>query len=61
MPYVEVSLAGSATDEQKKQIASEITSTLEKVVGKPPSATYVVINEVSRKNWAVGGKMLDGE
>jgi 4-oxalocrotonate tautomerase len=37
-----------------------ITKLLENVAGKPPSVTYVVIDEVEKENWAVGGKLLSG-
>lgn len=58
MPYVNVKVAGSLDQKQKEQIVKEITQTLQKVAGKPPEATYIVIEEVSRENWAKGGKLL---
>ena len=58
MPYVNVKLAGNITEEQKEEIAAQITRTLHEVAGKPPSVTYIVIEEVDRGNWAVGGKLL---
>jgi len=58
MPYVNVKLAGNITEEQKEEIAAQITRTLYEIAGKPPSATYVVIEEVNKRNWAVGGKLL---
>lgn len=58
MPYVNVKVAGSLTREQKEKIAEQFTKVLEEVAGKPSSATYVVIDEVDRGNWAVGGKLL---
>ncbi|WP_457639771.1 tautomerase family protein [Persephonella sp.] len=58
MPYVNVKVAGSLTKEQKKQIVEGITKLLEEVAGKPPSATYVVIEEIDRDNWGKGGKLL---
>jgi 4-oxalocrotonate tautomerase len=58
MPYVNVKVAGSLTKEQKAKIAEQITKVLEDVAGKPPSLTYVVIDEVEREDWAVGGKLL---
>ena len=58
MPYVNVKVAGSLTKEQKRQIVEGITKLLEEVAGKPPSATYVVIEEVDRDNWGKGGKLL---
>ena len=58
MPYVNVKVAGSLTKEQKAKIAEQITKVLEDVAEKPPSLTYVVIDEVEREDWAVGGKLL---
>ncbi|WP_457643484.1 tautomerase family protein [Persephonella sp.] len=58
MPYVNVKVAGSLTKEQKKQIVEGITKLLEEIAGKPPSATYVVIEEIDRDNWGKGGKLL---
>jgi len=58
MPYIEVKIAGSLTKEQKQELVREITDVMERVAGKPPAATYVVIEEVSRENWARGGKLL---
>jgi 4-oxalocrotonate tautomerase len=60
MPYVNVKVAGALTKEQKAQIAEGITRLLEDVAGKPPSVTYVVIEEIDREDWAVGGKLLSG-
>lgn len=60
MPYVDVKVAGSLTKDQKEKIAAGITKLLEDVAGKPASVTYVVIEEVVRENWAVGGKLLSG-
>ncbi len=59
MPYVNVKVAGSLSREQKEQLVEGISKVLEDVAGKPPSATYVVIDEVDRGNWAKGGKLLD--
>jgi len=58
MPYVNVKVAGPLTKEQKSAIAEKITTALEEVAGKNPKSTYVVIEEVSRENWAVAGKLL---
>ncbi len=58
MPYVNVKVAGELSKEQKRKIVEGITKLLEDVAGKPPSATYVVIEEVSRDNWGKGGKLL---
>ncbi|HEX9179001.1 MAG TPA: 4-oxalocrotonate tautomerase family protein [Burkholderiales bacterium] len=59
MPYVNVRIAGTLSREQKKQIADEITDTLERVAGKPRSYTYIAFDELPDENWAVAGKLLD--
>lgn len=58
MPYVNIKLAGSVTKEQKKQIAKEITETLEKHAHKPANYTYIVFEEVAFEDWAIGGELL---
>lgn len=58
MPYVNVRIAGTITYEQKEKIAEEISDTLERVINKPKSATYITFDEVPRENWAVGGNLL---
>ena len=58
MPYVNVRIKGTATKDQKAEIVKQITGTLQQVLGKPPEATYVVIDEVPGENWAKGGNLL---
>nr|WP_244288664.1 4-oxalocrotonate tautomerase family protein [Leptospira dzoumogneensis] len=59
MPYINLKVAGPLTKEQKQQISKEFSETLAKVAARPPESTYIVIDEVSRENWAVGGKLLE--
>ncbi len=59
MPYIQVRVAGKLNREQKESIAKEMTEVMQRVAGKPPEATYVVIEEVPRENWAKGGKLLE--
>ncbi|NPA41297.1 MAG: 4-oxalocrotonate tautomerase family protein [Aquificae bacterium] len=58
MPYVNVKVAGKLTKDQKRKIVEGITKLLEEVANKPPSATYVVIEEIDRDNWGKEGKLL---
>jgi len=59
MPYIHLRVAGKLTRKQKNQIAKEFSQTLLRVAKKPKKATYLVIEEVNRKNWAVGEEFLD--
>ncbi len=58
MPYVNVKVAGALTKAQKENLSKGITDVIEKVTAKPPSYTYIVIEEVDRENWAIGGTLL---
>ena len=60
MSYVNIRLAGTLTREQKKEIAAEITDTLERIAKKPKSYTYICFDELPHENWAVAGNLLDG-
>lgn len=59
MPVVTIKLAGTLTREQKKQIAEEITATLERVALKPSRYTYISFEELPDENWAIAGQLLD--
>ena len=57
MPYVNIKVTEEGvTAEQKRLLFEGVTELLERVLNKPPSTTYVVIDEVSTDNWGVGGK-----
>ena len=58
MPYIHVRVAGKLNRTQKEEISQQFSETLEKVAGKAKSHTYIVIEEVDRENWAVGGNLL---
>jgi 4-oxalocrotonate tautomerase len=59
MPYVNIKVAGELTREQKKQIAEEITDTLERIAHKPKSYCVISFDESPFENWAFAGKLLD--
>jgi 4-oxalocrotonate tautomerase len=58
MPIVELKILGKLTRDQKAQISEEFTETLQRVAGKPPEYTYVVIQEVEREDWAHKGQLF---
>ena len=57
MPYVNIKITreGGTTSQQKSELISGVTLVLEEVLGKRPSSTYVVIDEVALEDWGVGG------
>ena len=61
MPYVNVRITkDGVTSAQKAQIVAEITQTLQRVLGKRPDQTHIVIDEIELENWGFSG-MLTSE
>jgi len=58
MPYINVKVAGSLSKEQKEEIAKGFCDVMEKVAHKKKESVYIVFDEVDRKNWTVGDKLL---
>ena len=58
MPFVNVKITrDDVTVEQKAQIVSEITATLQRVLGKRPEHTHIVIDEIDPENWGYAGML----
>lgn len=56
MPFVNVRITrDGVTREQKTQVISEITETLQRVLGKDPHLTHIVIEEVDTDNRGYAG------
>ncbi|WP_172149540.1 tautomerase family protein [Pseudomonas tumuqii] len=56
MPFVSVRITrDGVTREQKAQVIAEITDTLQRVLGKRPDLTHIVIEEVDTDNWGYAG------
>ena len=56
MPVVNVRITrDGVTAEQKRQVVAEITQTLQRVLGKRPEHTHVIIDEVDPENWGYAG------
>lgn len=56
MPFVSVRITrDGVTQEQKAQVIAEITDTLQRVLGKRPDLTHIVIEEVDTDNWGYAG------
>ncbi len=55
MPVVRIDLWKGREKEKKKEIIEELTSAVVNVIGCPPEAVHVIINEVEKDNWGIGG------
>lgn len=56
MPYVKIQVTDEGvTPEQKAALIAETTAMLQRILGKEPATTFVLIEEVKLTNWGVGG------
>ena len=56
MPYVNIQITREgATAAQKAELIGGVTELLQRVLGKNPATTVVVIDEVDTENWGIGG------
>jgi 4-oxalocrotonate tautomerase len=59
MPYVNIKITNDgATKEQKLELIAGVTDLLSRVLGKSPTTTVVVIDEVETDNWGIGGESI---
>lgn len=54
MPLVNIDLIEGRTNEQKKELISEISKCFEKI-GIPKDKVHVILNEVKKENWGFNG------
>lgn len=59
MPFVNIRITREgATPEQKAALIAGATELLERVLGKSPATTFVIIDEVETDNWGVAGETV---
>lgn len=59
MPYVNIKITkDGATADEKAALIKGVTDLLQKVLGKNPATTVVVIDEVDTDNWGIGGETI---
>ena len=58
MPYVNVRITkDGVTREHKAEIVREITATLQRVLGKKPEHTHIVIDLIDEDDWGFAGML----
>jgi 4-oxalocrotonate tautomerase len=56
MPYVRIEITDEDVSEAAKtEVIAGVTELLQRVLGKDPATTFVVIDEVPLANWGIGG------
>lgn len=60
MPYVNIKITREgATAGQKAELIRGVTDLLMHVLDKSPALTFVVIDEVEKEDWGIGGMPVD--
>jgi len=55
MPVVTISMYDGRSMEQKRELVKGITDVVARITGNTPEGVHVIIEEVKRENWAIGG------
>lgn len=58
MPYITVKMLEGRSDEQKKALVEKVTEAVAQTTGAPKENIVVFIEEMSKKHYAVGGKIF---
>ncbi|MBN1384067.1 MAG: 2-hydroxymuconate tautomerase family protein [Elusimicrobia bacterium] len=59
MPFVKIDLWKGREKAAKKKLIKNVTSAVVESIGCPQDRVHVVINEVDKENWGVGGTPAD--
>ena len=56
MPIIRIDLWEGRSDEVKEKLISSVTKTVCETIGCPPEVVEVIIDDVKKSNWGIGGK-----
>ncbi|MDP7115482.1 MAG: 2-hydroxymuconate tautomerase [Candidatus Woesearchaeota archaeon] len=59
MPVVRISLLKGRTSEQKKNLISGVTDAISKALNKDKEYVWVILDEVDKEHFGVGGVSCD--
>jgi 4-oxalocrotonate tautomerase len=57
MPIITVDLWAGRSVEQKRALAKELTEAFVRATGVSPGGVQVVLRDVPKSNWAIGGEL----
>lgn len=58
MPIIEIKMLEGRTDEQKRALVHELTQAACKTIDTEPQKVRVLITEMPKKHYAIGGKLV---
>lgn len=57
MPVVTIAMFDGRSIDQKRELVKGVTEVVARVTGNPLDAVHVIIEEVRRENWSIGGTL----
>ncbi len=57
MPIIRVEMFEGRSVEQKRELVAVFTREMSRICGGSPDGIYVVIEDVKKENWGLGGKL----
>jgi 4-oxalocrotonate tautomerase len=57
MPIIRVEMFSGRTRDQKRALVKELTESFVRTCGSKPEAVHVVIVDVDKDDWGVGGEL----
>jgi len=58
MPIIRVEILEGRSVEKKRELVETLSKETARIIGCPESSIYVVIEDVAKQNWGVGGELL---
>lgn len=56
MPVIQVNMMEGRTDQQREALIYELTAACHRAIAAPPESVRVLINEIPKKNFGIGGQ-----
>jgi 4-oxalocrotonate tautomerase len=57
VPVVEISFFEGHSQEERRNLVRSVTEAVAKVTGNDPEAVHVILREMRKDQWALGGKL----
>ena len=61
MPLITIDMFPGRTEEQKRQLAKEITMTFCTIANIKPDAVHIIFRDVRKSDWSFGGKLCSDQ
>jgi 4-oxalocrotonate tautomerase len=58
MPVIRVEMLAGRSVDQKRELVEVLTRETARITEASPGAIFVVIEDVAKENWGVGGKLM---